>query len=478
MSSEREQQMEKLRTGGNRLNLGKETVQAAEILYQKVTDESDLVGLGIDSVLATTLLIASKQNRLPVTVSDIYEGWHDVFDENEVQDSFSKKKIGRIERKFTEEFGLEIPPNQPDVLINRYAEELNMPKAMSTTAQDILSDVLDAAPSVVTGGRAPSAIAATSLYLAAVVHKERLKYTQEQIGEVADTSEVTIRNRYPEFEEALGGEKQLKKSYQPNSDKQETITESQGDSEMKEKKKQDKVPTEDQDSKIVTEVTQLHAQTFVFTGNIKGWTRDEIREAVEAVGGRTTESVSSKTDYLVVGKSPGDRKTQDAEKHEVPRIEAEQFLEKFEDDLPTRYEIDTVLYAIVKNAVDTEEFDSTEDLVNSAVRSMLKRDIDGESLNPDVSEREKNQAIFVKLDDRLDRFLDLLINDDNRPFESESAFVETALRAELDVESGESTAKSVEIPPDIVAAIEGRIDQSAEHNSVDDFVKNAVLNQI
>jgi transcription initiation factor TFIIIB Brf1 subunit/transcription initiation factor TFIIB len=163
MSSEREQQMEKLRTGGYGLNLGEETVQTAEILYRKVTDESDLVGLGIDSVLATTLLIASKQNRLPVTVSDIYKGWHDVFEENEIQDSFSKKKIGRIERKFTEEFGLEIPPNQPDVLINRYAEELDMPKAMSTTAQDILSDVLDAAPSVVTGGRAPSAIAATSL---------------------------------------------------------------------------------------------------------------------------------------------------------------------------------------------------------------------------------------------------------------------------------------------------------------------------
>jgi len=212
--SEKRNRKEKLQIVGDELNLGEETIQTAKILFQQVTDEMDLIGPRINNVLATILLMASKQNRLPVTISDIYEGWYNIYSEDKIQESFSKKQMGRIERKFTEEFEFEIPPNQPDVLVNRYAEELGMPEEMSRTAQDILSDVHDAAPSVITGGRAPSAIAATSLYLAAIVHDERLKYTQEVIGEVADTSELTIRNRYPEFEEALGGEEQLIKTYQ------------------------------------------------------------------------------------------------------------------------------------------------------------------------------------------------------------------------------------------------------------------------
>ncbi len=51
----------------------------------------------------------------------------------------------------------------------------------------------------------------------------------------------------------------------------------------------------------------LSETKFVFTGNLNNWTRLEAESAVEKLGGRGTTSVSSQTDYLVVGRNPGSK---------------------------------------------------------------------------------------------------------------------------------------------------------------------------
>lgn len=47
--------------------------------------------------------------------------------------------------------------------------------------------------------------------------------------------------------------------------------------------------------------------TFVVTGALPGFTRDEVRAFIEERGGRITGSVSGRTDYLVVGEDPGSK---------------------------------------------------------------------------------------------------------------------------------------------------------------------------
>lgn len=52
---------------------------------------------------------------------------------------------------------------------------------------------------------------------------------------------------------------------------------------------------------------ELVGKTFVFTGSLATLTRDEAGELVKQRGGRVTDSVSSKTDYVVVGEAPGSK---------------------------------------------------------------------------------------------------------------------------------------------------------------------------
>ena len=46
---------------------------------------------------------------------------------------------------------------------------------------------------------------------------------------------------------------------------------------------------------------------FVITGTIDGISRDEIKNFIENNGGITSESVSKKTDVVIVGKDPGSK---------------------------------------------------------------------------------------------------------------------------------------------------------------------------
>ncbi len=53
--------------------------------------------------------------------------------------------------------------------------------------------------------------------------------------------------------------------------------------------------------------SQLAGKTFVFTGGLDHFTRDDAQQAVERVGGRVSSSVSKKTSYVVAGRDPGSK---------------------------------------------------------------------------------------------------------------------------------------------------------------------------
>lgn len=53
--------------------------------------------------------------------------------------------------------------------------------------------------------------------------------------------------------------------------------------------------------------SKLAGLTFVITGKFNSFTREEVKEIIEKLGGKVTNTVSSKTDYLLVGEKPGSK---------------------------------------------------------------------------------------------------------------------------------------------------------------------------
>jgi DNA ligase (NAD+) len=65
----------------------------------------------------------------------------------------------------------------------------------------------------------------------------------------------------------------------------------------------------------------LTGQTYVITGTLEGWSRDEAQAELEARGAKITGSVSKKTTGLIVGEEPGASKLTKAQRSGVPLLD-------------------------------------------------------------------------------------------------------------------------------------------------------------
>ena len=72
--------------------------------------------------------------------------------------------------------------------------------------------------------------------------------------------------------------------------------------------------------------TKLRGKSFVFTGALERYEREEASRIVESLGAKTSSSVSRTTDYVVVGKEPG-TKLQKAEELGIRTISEKEFEE-------------------------------------------------------------------------------------------------------------------------------------------------------
>jgi DNA ligase (NAD+) len=74
----------------------------------------------------------------------------------------------------------------------------------------------------------------------------------------------------------------------------------------------------------------LLGTTFVVTGSLSRWSRNEIESLIKRLGGAVGSSVSKKTGYLVAGENPGSKLTR-AEQYEVPILDEDGFINLMKD---------------------------------------------------------------------------------------------------------------------------------------------------
>ena len=68
----------------------------------------------------------------------------------------------------------------------------------------------------------------------------------------------------------------------------------------------------------------LMGSTFVVTGSLSRWSRNEIESLIKSLGGGVGSSVTKKTSYLVAGESPGSKLTK-AQEYQVPVLDEDGF---------------------------------------------------------------------------------------------------------------------------------------------------------
>jgi DNA ligase (NAD+) len=79
------------------------------------------------------------------------------------------------------------------------------------------------------------------------------------------------------------------------------------------------------DERKAVRQTELTGKVIVMTGGLNAMSRDEARDALKEAGAKVTDSVSKKTDLVVVGESPGS-KADKAVSLGVPTIDEKELL--------------------------------------------------------------------------------------------------------------------------------------------------------
>jgi transcription initiation factor TFIIB len=171
----------------NNLNLPKNILETASVIYRKAVKERLIRGRSIQGVTSAAVYLACRQCRLARTLEEIAQA-----------SSVNKKEVGRSYRFLVKELDYFVPPLKPSQYITKFSNQLTMQGKVEEIAHKILAAAKELK---LTSGRGPTGIAAAASYIASVLTGERK--TQREIAEIAQVTEVTIRNRYKELVERL-----------------------------------------------------------------------------------------------------------------------------------------------------------------------------------------------------------------------------------------------------------------------------------
>ncbi|WP_408958710.1 transcription initiation factor IIB [Natrinema sp. 74] len=168
------------------LGLPENVRETASVIYRRALEDDLLPGRSIEGVATASLYAAARQADTPRSLDEI-----------SAVSRVEKDEVARTYRYVIRELGLEVQPADPEHYVPRFASELDLSDETERRARALLSTAKETGAH---SGKSPVGLAAAAVYAAALLTNE--KVTQNEVGEVASISEVTIRNRYKELLEA------------------------------------------------------------------------------------------------------------------------------------------------------------------------------------------------------------------------------------------------------------------------------------
>ena len=168
------------------LGLPESVRETASVIYRRALEDDLLPGRSIEGVATSALYAAARQAGTPRSLDEISQ-----------VSRVDKDEIARTYRYVVRELKLEIKPADPESYVPRFASELALSEEVERRARQLLTTAKEEG---VHSGKSPVGLAAAAVYAASLLANE--KVTQSEVSDVANISEVTIRNRYHELLEA------------------------------------------------------------------------------------------------------------------------------------------------------------------------------------------------------------------------------------------------------------------------------------
>ncbi|MFB6143664.1 MAG: transcription initiation factor IIB family protein [Halorientalis sp.] len=160
--------------------------ETASVIYRRALDEDLLPGRSIEGVATSALYAAARQAGNPRSIDEIV-----------AVSRVGEMEMTRTYRYIVRELNLEIQPADPESYLPRFVSDLDLPEEVERRARELVESARERG---ILSGKSPVGLAAAAVYAAALLVNE--KVTQSEVSEVANISEVTIRNRYKELLES------------------------------------------------------------------------------------------------------------------------------------------------------------------------------------------------------------------------------------------------------------------------------------
>jgi transcription initiation factor TFIIB len=176
------------------LNLPKDVKETAALIYRRAIKSNRMKGKSIRGMLAVSIYFSCKISNLPISLDKIMKLL-----------KISKKNVSRCYSIMIEtlpkEYLTRIKTPNSLIYIPQLINKLNLGPEVEIFAKNILQEALK---NGIIAGKSPRSLAAAAVYVACSLTNN--KKTQRQIADVANVTEVTIRNRSKELIRSLNVE--------------------------------------------------------------------------------------------------------------------------------------------------------------------------------------------------------------------------------------------------------------------------------
>ncbi len=159
----------------------------ASVIYRQALERDLIRGRSIEGVATSSLYTACRKEGIPRSLEEVT-----------AVARVDQREIGRTYRYIADELDINLEPTNPRQFVPRFCSELEVSKAVEVKATEIIDETTALG---LHSGKSPTGFAAAAIYAAGLLCEETVP--QRAVADTAQTTVVTVRNRYREQLEAI-----------------------------------------------------------------------------------------------------------------------------------------------------------------------------------------------------------------------------------------------------------------------------------